>query len=159
MQKQILKDIFQGDLDKVYVVGGGVRDVIFRTDPDDIDLLAVLPPKKLLERGFKYIDPRTAVPVFVMHHRILGKVEVALPRKEKKTGKGYNGFSFKVIDDVREDLGRRDFTINAMEYNLATEELIDPFGGRSDLSRGILRHVSEAFVEDPLRVFLLPVRL
>ena len=150
---QILKDIFQEDLDKVYVVGGGVRDIISRTEPDDIDLLATLPPKRLLELGFKYVDPRTAVPVFVMHHKVLGKIEVALPRKEKKTGNGYSGFAFKVIDDVHEDLKRRDFTINAMAYNLATQELIDPYGGRSDLSRGILRHVSDAFIEDPLRVF------
>ena len=153
LQKQILRDIFQGDLDKVYVVGGSVRDIIFGSAPEDIDLLAILPPKRLLELGFKYVDPRTAIPVFVMHHRVLGKIEAALPRKEKKTGNGYSGFAFKVIDDVREDLKRRDFTINAMAYNLATQELIDPFGGRRDLSRGILRHVSGAFVEDPLRVF------
>ena len=152
VQVEELKKVLNEDLDKIFLVGGCVRDILSGTVPEDVDLLAVLPPQKLLDMGFIYVDPKTALPLFTMHHRELGKIEIALPRKkagDKPTG-GYSGI---IENDVREDLRRRDFTINAMAYNLSTWELIDPFNGQKDLSDRIVRHVSEAFTEDPLRVF------
>jgi tRNA nucleotidyltransferase (CCA-adding enzyme) len=79
--------------------------------------------------------------------------EYALARTERKSGRGYRGFTFHVAPDVtlEEDLGRRDLTINAMARD-ADGTLIDPYGGERDLSAGVLRHVSPAFAEDPLRV-------
>jgi tRNA nucleotidyltransferase (CCA-adding enzyme) len=142
---QAFTGILKTDLDKVFLVGGCVRDILSGRDPEDIDLLAVLPPKRLLDLGFTYVDPKTTIPVFTMHRGDLGKVEIALPRG-KGSGSG-------ALSEVREDLRRRDFTINTMACRLSTGELIDPFSGRRDLKDRVIRHVSEAFAEDPLRVF------
>ena len=89
-------------------------------------------------------------PVFL--HRDTGE-EYALARTERKHGRGYRGFEFFASPDVTlaEDLARRDLTINAMARD-EKGALIDPFGGQADLRAGVLRHVSPAFVEDPLRV-------
>lgn len=144
-QIQALTGILKTDLDKVFLVGGCVRDILAGKAPEDIDLLAVLPPKRLLDLGCTYVDPKTTIPVFTMHRGDLGKIEIALPRG-KESGPG-------AMSDVREDLRRRDFTINAMACRLSTGELIDPFNGRQDLKDRTIRHVSEAFAEDPLRVF------
>jgi tRNA nucleotidyltransferase/poly(A) polymerase len=77
---QAFTGILKTDLDKVFLVGGCVRDILSGRDPEDIDLLAVLPPKRLLDLGFTYVDPKTTIPVFTMHRGDLGKVEIALPR-------------------------------------------------------------------------------
>ena len=83
------------------------------------------------------------------------KSEVALARTEQKVSKGYKGFTFYTNPDitVEQDLIRRDLTINAMAINLITGELLDPYGGKQDLIAGVLRHTSEAFSEDPLRIY------
>jgi tRNA nucleotidyltransferase (CCA-adding enzyme) len=144
-QIHVLSGILKRDLGKVFLVGGCVRDILSGQDPEDIDLLTVLPPERLLDLGFTYVDPKTTIPVFTMHRGDLGKIEIALPRGER-SGSG-------IMSEVREDLRRRDFTINAMACRLSTGELIDPFNGRRDLKDRIIRHVSEAFADDPLRVF------
>jgi len=104
--------------------------------------------------GCCYVDPKTAFPVYNLLHETLGKVEIALPRTEKKTGNKHQDFQVTFGEGVslEEDLRRRDFTINSMAMDLQGR-LIDPFDGFSDLEAQILLHTSEAFSEDPLRVY------
>ena len=148
----------------VFVVGGAVRDALRGHDPEDIDLMAVPRPGEVsdpvavLEDRMTRIDPASAFPVFRDSH---GR-EVALPRTEESTGDGFHDFDVSLVspgtpvpEAVRTDLERRDLTVNAMAANARTDELFDPFGGREDLRAGVVRHVSDAFREDPLRVVRL----
>ncbi|MBF0110506.1 MAG: multifunctional CCA addition/repair protein [Magnetococcales bacterium] len=133
----------------VYTVGGAVRDGLLGlpvTDRDRVVLGAT--PELMASLGFKQVG--RAFPVFL--HPVTGE-EYALARRERKTGPGYRGFGVDFGPDVtlREDLFRRDLTVNAMAMD-ASGRIIDPFSGRDDLERRILRHVSSAFAEDPLRV-------
>jgi tRNA nucleotidyltransferase (CCA-adding enzyme) len=134
---------------KVYRVGGSVRDELMGRPVVDRDWVVIgATPEILTASGYKPVG--RDFPVFL--HRDTGE-EYALARTERKHGRGYRGFEFFASPDVTlaEDLARRDLTINAM----ARDEhgtLIDPFGGEADLRAGVLRHVSPAFVEDPLRV-------
>src|SRR5438105_1310004 len=134
---------------KIYRVGGAVRDELLGRPISDRDYVVVgATPEEMIAKGFRPVG--RDFPVFL--HPESGD-EYALARTERKSGRGYHGFSFHVAPDVtlEEDLGRRDLTINAMARD--TEgTLIDPYGGERDLSVGILRHVSPAFAEDPLRV-------
>jgi len=134
---------------KVYRVGGSVRDELLGRSGVDRDWVVIgATPEIMTASGYKPVG--RDFPVFL--HRDTGE-EYALARTERKHGRGYRGFEFFASPDVSlaEDLARRDLTINAM----ARDEhgtLIDPFGGEADLRAGVLRHVSPAFVEDPLRV-------
>ena len=134
---------------KIYRVGGSVRDELLGRPVADRDWVVVgATPEILIASGYKPVG--RDFPVFL--HRDTGD-EYALARTERKHGRGYRGFEFFASPDVTlaEDLARRDLTINAMARDeLGT--LIDPFGGKADLKAGLLRHVSPAFVEDPLRV-------
>ena len=134
---------------KIYRVGGAVRDELLGRPISDRDYMVVgATAEEMIAKGFRPVG--RDFPVFL--HPESGD-EYALARTERKSGRGYHGFSFHVAPDVtlEEDLGRRDLTINAMARDTA-ETLIDPYGGERDLSTGILRHVSPAFAEDPLRV-------
>lgn len=134
---------------KTYLVGGAVRDKLLGLPLKDRDYVVVgATPAEMEALGFKLVGQD--FPVF-LHPET--KYEYALARTERKTGRGYKGFAVYAAPDVtlEQDLARRDLTINAMAESEAGE-LIDPFGGAGDLERGILRHVSPAFVEDPLRV-------
>jgi tRNA nucleotidyltransferase (CCA-adding enzyme) len=134
---------------KIYLVGGAVRDDLLGLPVKDRDWVVVgATPEDMQSKGFRQVG--ADFPVFI--HPDTGE-EYALARTERKQGRGYHGFSVYSAPDVtlEEDLLRRDLTINAMAYD-ENHNLIDPFGGRKDLADGILRHVSEAFVEDPLRV-------
>lgn len=134
---------------KTYMVGGAVRDKLMGHPDKDRDFVVVgATPDDMLALGFKPVG--RDFPVFL--HPVSGE-EYALARTERKTAPGYKGFSIHTATDVtlEQDLARRDVTINAMAED-ADGHLIDPFGGRDDLAHGILRHVSTAFVEDPLRV-------
>ncbi len=137
---------------KIYIVGGAVRDRLLGLPVKDRDWVVVgANPQTMLDKGFKPVGKD--FPVF-LHPRT--HEEYALARTERKTGKGYHGFAFHAAEDVtlEEDLARRDLTINAM----AEDEdgvLIDPYNGRQDALDGILRHVGEAFAEDPVRVLRL----
>ena len=138
---------------KLYKVGGCVRDSLMGKEPRDIDWLVVgATPQHLADLG--YIQVGADFPVF-LHPQT--KDEYALARKERKTGLGHKGFEtrFDPSVTVEEDLSRRDLTINAIAQDAETGEFIDPFGGRDDLRSGVLRHVSEAFSEDPLRILRL----
>jgi tRNA nucleotidyltransferase (CCA-adding enzyme) len=133
----------------VYRVGGSVRDELLGLPVQDRDYVVVgATPAEMVERGFKAVG--TDFPVF-LHPE--SHDEYALARTERKTSRGYKGFSFYAAPDVtlEEDLARRDLTINAIAQDEAGR-IIDPFGGAADLKRGVLRHVSPAFVEDPVRI-------
>jgi tRNA nucleotidyltransferase (CCA-adding enzyme) len=134
---------------KVYRVGGSVRDELLGKSGADRDWVVVgATPEMLIASGYKPVG--RDFPVFL--HPESGE-EYALARTERKHGRGYHGFEFFVSPDVtlEEDLARRDLTINAMARD-EQGTLIDPFGGTGDLKARLLRHVSPAFAEDPLRV-------
>jgi tRNA nucleotidyltransferase (CCA-adding enzyme) len=134
---------------KIYRVGGSVRDELRGRPGADRDWVVVgATPETLIASGFKPVG--RDFPVF-LHPET--REEYALARTERKHGRGYRGFEFFVSPDVtlEEDLQRRDLTINAMA-RAEDGSLIDPFGGEADLDAGVLRHVSPAFAEDPLRV-------
>ncbi|MHB1543440.1 MAG: multifunctional CCA addition/repair protein [Gammaproteobacteria bacterium] len=134
---------------EIYLVGGAVRDRLLGLPVGERDYVVVGgSPHLMIENGFRPVG--RDFPVFL--HPETGE-EYALARTERKKGRGYHGFSFETGTGVTliDDLARRDLTINAIAEN-AQGELIDPHGGRADLAARILRHVSPAFVEDPLRV-------
>ncbi|MEE9160267.1 MAG: multifunctional CCA addition/repair protein [Gammaproteobacteria bacterium] len=134
---------------KIYLVGGAVRDKLLGDPCKDSDWVVVgSTPEEMEAQNFKAVGKD--FPVF-LHPET--KEEYALARTERKTGNGYKGFTFHTSVDVtlEEDLARRDLTINAIAEDEAGN-LIDPFNGRQDLENKILRHVSPAFIEDPLRV-------
>jgi tRNA nucleotidyltransferase (CCA-adding enzyme) len=133
----------------IYLVGGAVRDRLLGRTPLERDFVVVgATPEDLLALGYRPVGKD--FPVFL--HPDTGE-QYALARTERKTGPGYYGFATRFAPDVtlEEDLARRDLTINAMAQD-AAGELVDPYGGRRDLAARVLRHVSPAFVEDPLRV-------
>ena len=134
---------------KVYEVGGAVRDRLLGRPVQDRDFVVVgATPEEMERAGFKPVG--SDFPVF-LHPETHD--EYALARTERKSGRGYKGFTVHTSPDVtlEEDLARRDLTINAIAADV-DGKIIDPFGGVSDLQQGILRHVSEAFVEDPVRL-------
>jgi len=134
---------------EVYLVGGAVRDELLGREVKDRDWVVVgATPQDMIDRGYKPVG--RDFPVFLHPDT---REEYALARKERKTAPGYKGFAFEFSPDVtlKEDLLRRDLTINAMARQ-SDGELIDYFGGRCDLEDGVLRHVSPAFKEDPVRL-------
>jgi tRNA nucleotidyltransferase (CCA-adding enzyme) len=134
---------------KTYLVGGAVRDDLLGLQATERDWVVVgSTPDEMLDEGFKQVG--ASFPVFL--HPKTGE-EYALARTEKKQGHGYHGFrvDFHPGVSLEEDLMRRDLTINAIARD-KDGKLIDPHGGQRDLEQKVLRHVSEAFVEDPLRV-------
>ena len=133
----------------VYLVGGAVRDKLLGYPFSERDWVVVgATPEELLAEGYRQVG--SDFPVFL--HPQTGE-EYALARTERKSGSGYKGFQFDTASSVtlEEDLSRRDLTINAIAEDV-DGNLIDPYHGREDLQNRVLRHVSDAFVEDPLRV-------
>ncbi|HEY4771977.1 MAG TPA: multifunctional CCA addition/repair protein [Steroidobacteraceae bacterium] len=134
---------------QVYLVGGAVRDELLGIPMRERDWVVVgARPEDLQKLGYRPVGRE--FPVF-LHPKT--KEEYALARLESKVAPGYRGFTTRFSEDVtlEEDLRRRDLTINAIARR-ENGELIDPYGGEKDLKAGLLRHVSEAFVEDPVRV-------
>ena len=147
------------------MVGGAVRDALLGLDVADRDWVVVGgTPEELVARGFLPVGKD--FPVF-LHPTT--KEEYALARTERKTARGYHGFAVHAAPDVtlEQDLARRDLTINSIaacahidwatgqfgtEFNLNPADLIDPFGGQQDLRAKVLRHVTDAFREDPVRI-------
>jgi tRNA nucleotidyltransferase/poly(A) polymerase len=137
---------------KTYLVGGAVRDKLRGKVPNDLDYVVVgATEKEMLADGFVHVG--MSFPVFL--HPVTG-AEYALARTERKTGFGYTGFAvtFDPSITIESDLMRRDLTINSIAED-EDGNLVDPFGGQEDLKNGILRHTSEAFADDPLRVIRL----
>ncbi|MGD9390750.1 MAG: multifunctional CCA addition/repair protein, partial [Thioalkalispiraceae bacterium] len=134
---------------EVYKVGGCVRDKYLNLESKDQDWVVVgATPAELENLGYQAVGKD--FPVF-LHPET--KEEYALARTERKTAPGYTGFSFYAAADVslEQDLQRRDLTINAMAEDV-NGNLIDPYHGKADLDKRILRHVSPAFAEDPVRI-------
>lgn len=134
---------------KTYLVGGAVRDGLLNLPVKDKDWVVVgASPQQMLERGFEQVGRDFPVFLHPSSHE-----EYALARTERKSGSGYTGFVCYSAPDVtlEQDLARRDLTINAIAQD-ADGHYYDPYGGRGDLENRLLRHVSEAFNEDPLRV-------
>ena len=144
---------------QIYLVGGAVRDALLGLPVTDHDWVVVgATPDALISQGFLPVGKD--FPVF-LHPR--SKEEYALARTERKTGPGYHGFAVHAAPDVtlEEDLARRDLTVNAMAVHAdatdpalweAKNALVDPYGGRRDLAARVLRHVTAAFREDPVRI-------
>jgi tRNA nucleotidyltransferase (CCA-adding enzyme) len=134
---------------KAYVVGGAVRDELLGLPVKDRDYVVVgATPDEMVKAGYKPVGKDFPVFLHPETHE-----EYALARTERKSGRGYKGFTVYATPDVtlEDDLRRRDLTINAMAKD-ESGALIDPFHGRKDLEKGVLRHVSEAFAEDPVRI-------
>ena len=137
---------------KAYIVGGAVRDALLGVPVNDRDWVVVgATPDDMLAAGYKPVGQD--FPVFLHPHT---REEYALARTERKTAPGYHGFLFHADPSVtlEEDLARRDLTINAMAQE-ADGRIVDPFGGQADLRDKVLRHVSPAFAEDPVRILRL----
>lgn len=134
---------------KTYLVGGAVRDALLGLPVKERDWVVVgATPEEMVAAGYRPVGKD--FPVF-LHPQT--KEEYALARTERKTARGYRGFAFHTGPEVtlEEDLHRRDLTVNAIAQD-AQGALIDPWGGRHDLDARVLRHVSEAFAEDPVRI-------
>ena len=135
--------------DRTYIVGGAVRDIILGLNPKDIDFVVENSThEEMISLNSKQVG--SDFPVYLIED-----CEFALCRQERKNGNGYNGFETDTKNvSLEKDLKRRDLTINAM--GISNEGfLIDPFNGMKDLENKILKHVSESFSEDPLRVLRL----
>lgn len=134
---------------KAYLVGGAVRDALLGLPAGDRDWVVVgETPESMAAAGFRPVG--ADFPVFLHPH---SGEEYALARTERKTAPGYRGFVFHADAAVtlEQDLARRDFTVNAVAQ-AEDGSLVDPYGGRADLERRVLRHVSPAFAEDPVRI-------
>jgi tRNA nucleotidyltransferase (CCA-adding enzyme) len=134
---------------KVYLVGGAVRDELLGLPVNERDWCVVgATPDELIALGYRQVGKD--FPVFL--HPQSGE-EYALARTERKSAAGYHGFHFDTSPQIsiEYDLGRRDLTINAIARG-PDGELIDPYHGRADIEARMLRHVSEAFAEDPVRI-------
>ena len=157
-QKSAVKQItqlFKKEGADIYLVGGCVRDSLLGLSPKDIDIeIYKLPPETIesvLAKHFKIDTVGKNFGVFLLKGY---SIDVSLPRKESKTGLKHT--DFKITGDPymhpKDAALRRDFTINAISYDLVKEVLYDPYNGIDDLSNKLLRHISTAFSEDPLRV-------
>ena len=134
---------------RVYLVGGAVRDRLLKRAVKERDWVVVgATPEELVRLGYEPVGREFPVFLHPTTHE-----EHALARLERKVGPGYRGFTTQFAPSVtlEEDLKRRDLTINAMAED-ENGVLIDPYGGQADLAARLLRHVSEAFVEDPVRI-------
>ncbi len=134
---------------EIYRVGGAVRDRLLGLEQKDCDWVVVgATPEQMIQLGFKPVGQD--FPVFL--HPVT-KEEYALARTERKTAPGYKGFQFQSSADIslEDDLRRRDLTINAIAEN-SEGKIIDPYNGVNDLKQRRLRHVSDAFAEDPVRI-------
>lgn len=137
---------------KIYSVGGAVRDELLGLPVTDRDYVVVgATPDEMIAQGYKPVGRDFPVFLHPQTHE-----EYALARTERKTARGYHGFAFHAAPDVtlEQDLARRDLTINAMAKS-DDGALIDPYGGAADLKARVLRHVSPAFAEDPVRILRL----
>jgi tRNA nucleotidyltransferase (CCA-adding enzyme) len=134
---------------KTYVVGGAVRDELLGLPVKDRDHVVVgATPEEMAKLGYKPVGKDFPVFLHPQTHE-----EYALARTERKSGRGYKGFTVYAAPDVtlEDDLRRRDLTINAIA-KAEDGSLIDPFSGKKDIQQKVLRHVSEAFSEDPVRI-------
>jgi tRNA nucleotidyltransferase (CCA-adding enzyme) len=154
---QILSDI-QSLGGRTLIVGGAVRDAILGYKPKDIDFevygLSYETLQKVLEKYGKTVLEGKAFGVVKFTGKDGSDFDFSLPRTDSKAGVGHKDFSVSTSSDLtpEEAASRRDFTINAISYDPLTKEIIDPYNGREDLKNKILRHTSDSFSDDPLRL-------
>jgi tRNA nucleotidyltransferase (CCA-adding enzyme) len=135
---------------EIFLVGGAVRDQLLGLPVKEKDWVVTgATPEDMLKKGFRQVGKD--FPVFLHPD---SNEEYALARRERKIGPGYTGFDFDASAQVslEDDLMRRDLTINAIAQSADGKKIVDPFHGQADLEKKILRHVSPAFVEDPVRI-------
>lgn len=144
---------------KVYIVGGAVRDTLLGKTPKDVDLMVANLPRQDIENTLRQLPGYTvfAGKNFGVYHYRIGNsvVEIAMPRTERSTGSGHKDFEVNADPNipVETDLHRRDFTSNAMAFDIATGQLIDPHNGQEDIATKKLRLISaKSFEDDPLRI-------
>ena len=143
---------------RAYLVGGCVRDWLMGLEPNDIDICTIGITPETLENTFlkakRILGDKEEQNVYVYLIQIEHQqIEVALGRREIKTGEGYKGFRFELAETIEEDLKRRDFTMNSVAKDMLTDEHIDPFNGKADIKNKLIRHTSMAFIEDSLRAY------
>jgi tRNA nucleotidyltransferase (CCA-adding enzyme) len=135
---------------EIYLVGGAVRDQLLGLPVKEKDWVVTgATPADMLKKGFRQVGKDFPVFLHPDTHE-----EYALARLERKTGPGYTGFDFDASTEVtlEDDLLRRDLTINAIAQTADGKKIVDPFHGQDDIQKKILRHVSPAFIEDPVRI-------
>lgn len=134
---------------EIYLVGGAVRDKILGIEPKDLDYVVIGESEQsMIDAGYKQVGKD--FPVF-LHPET--NDEYALARTERTTGAGYNNFSCETNGvTLIQDLSRRDLTMNSIAMNIDTDEIIDPFNGVNDITDNVLRHTSDRFDEDPVRI-------
>ena len=141
---------------RVYYVGGFVRDRLLGRESKDVDIeVHGIDPKTLLSILESVGEPLSFGSSFGIYSLKGEHIDIAMPRSEKAVGRGHRDFEVEVDPFIGTEkaASRRDFTINAMMEDVLTGEIVDYFGGREDLKKGVIRHVSgESFAEDPLRV-------
>ena len=149
-EKEIAKKI-KGEGGELYAVGGAVRDNIIGRQNYDKDYCVV----GITAEKFKQLFPNSFLRGKSFEVFDIDGKEFAMARTEKKTGIGHKDFKIQKGKDItiKEDLARRDITINAIAQNILTQEIIDPFNGREDIKNKIIRATTDAFKEDPLRVY------
>lgn len=155
---KLINKLHDADLDPI-VIGGSVRDVIKGAVPKDIDIEVYGDSidgiaKKLRQAGYQVDEVGKSFGVLKVGGRGGLDVDISVPRRDSLTGEGHRGFEVEMDSslDFEEAAQRRDFTMNAMGYSPVYKVSLDPYNGSEDLSENRLRHVSEAFAEDPLRV-------
>src|SRR5215471_19206794 len=146
---------FQAAGGRAMLVGGCVRDELMGIEPKDWDLEVYgIEPEQLREILDSFGEVNVVGEAFTVY-KIGNDLDVSIPRRERKTGKGHRGFTIEGDPDMsfEEACRRRDFTINAVLKDPLTDKIVDPFNGREDIKRKVIRHVSsETFAEDSLRV-------
>jgi len=167
MIKNLVKNLYSQDWIKhliragtVYIVGGSVRDALMNKSPKDIDIvvegLGIDDVKEMLKHFGKtsLVGQSFSVIKFRPKYHKGEDFDIAVPRIDRKIGTGHKGFEVSTEGvTIKEDLKRRDFTINSIAVNIKTGEVLDPFGGRKDIQAKLLRATDKnAFVEDPLRI-------
>lgn len=134
---------------EIYLVGGAVRDLFMNKQNKDLDFTVIGLNKESFEYHFSESDRvGKSFPVYLVNGH-----EVSLGRKERSVGDGYKDFEWLLADTIEDDLKRRDLTMNAIAIDLCDGKIIDPFNGLNDIKNKIIKHVSDKFDEDPLRVY------
>ena len=159
--KIILKKQYQEIINKLhengahcYIVGGYIRDLLLKKESTDIDVEVFNISKNKLKNILKDYDEFQEFNKYGVY-KVGKEISFSIPRKDKKNNqKGYHGFDVEFIPNasIKEALQRRDLTINAIYYNLKTNELIDIVGGINDIEKRILKAINSSFVEDPMRL-------
>jgi tRNA nucleotidyltransferase (CCA-adding enzyme) len=140
---------------RAHIVGGAVRDALLNLPSEEVDIEVFGLEPERLQALVEAVAPVSLVGASFGVLKVHGApIDVSIPRRERKVGQGHRGFEIDADPSLSPDAAaaRRDYTINAVAWNPLTRELVDPFGGRVDLERRILRHTSHQFAEDPLRV-------